>query len=56
LNLTYDELVSSVAFNCNLRHYNLGVIHRDLKPENFVLFTKVGGPSTVRVEPGLTPG
>ena len=43
MKLKYDELLSNVAFNCNLRHYTLG---SDWSKEAL----KVG-----QVDPRLTP-
>ena len=42
LNLTYDKLISNVAFNCNVRHYRLEKPHEQ---------TVLGG--AVQVDPGL---
>ena len=35
MNLTYDELLSNVAFNCNLRHYTVELLSRMNGGTNF---------------------
>ena len=51
MNLTYDKLLSNVAFNFNLRHYNLEVV--DAGTGTPLDWGGLGG--ALQLDPRLTP-